>query len=94
MVWDGKAMDQAKGALILKLVNTTGQPQSGLVRLEGVRKPAARGTVIILKAQPDQTNSLDSPTEISPVAGEIGCKDKRLNVVLEPYSFTVIRIRV
>jgi len=47
-----------------------------------------------LKAQPDQTNSFDSPTGVSPVEGVIGCMDKRVNVTLEPYSFTVIRIRV
>ena len=42
----------------------------------------------------NNVNSLEQPTLISPVEKEIIIKGKAVNQVLEPNSFTVVRIKV
>ncbi len=93
-------IDQSSHDLILKLVNTTDKAQSPVIRVAGGKEmaggkgPAGTATLKVLKANPDQTNSLDDPMAIRPVEEEIGCKDKKVNPTLAPYSFTVIRVRL
>jgi alpha-N-arabinofuranosidase len=86
-------LDEATGETILKLVNTTDQAQSPVIRVLGGKGGTAKATVKVLKATPDQVNSLDDPMAVRPVEGDINYKDKRLNPTLAPYSFTVIRVR-
>ena len=93
-------IDQSSHDLILKLVNTTDKAQSPVIRVAGGKEmaggkgPAGNATLTVLKANLDQTNSLDDPMAIRPVEEEIGCKDKKVNPTLAPYSFTVIRVRL
>lgn len=89
------AIDSNARALILKLVNTTNQPLLVDLQFKGMKKRPAKGMATVLKAQqPDAVNSLDDPTRISPVEGEIFFSGKTPNTVLAPYSFTVIRVNL
>jgi len=88
------AIDTAAHEIILKLVNTTAQPQSPTIRLAGIRKSNAPATALVLTAaDPGAVNSLDNPTAISPVAMKMLCRGKIITPTLGPYSFSVIRIK-
>ena len=94
-LYGSACIDDAAHELILKLVNTTGQPINPTIRIEGVKKLAAEGQMTILKAaSQDKTNSLDDPKAVSPVVTVFPCKGRQLDTKLDPYSFTVIRVKI
>jgi len=78
----------------LKLVNSTSSNQTVSVKLEGVKKLATKGKQIVLKSDDlNRVNSLDQPLFVSPVEQEVEIKGKMVKQVLQPYSFTVIKIK-
>jgi len=88
------AFDQNSNEIILKLVNSSSKNQSVNIALEGAKKLAGKGKLIVLKSDDlSKVNSLDQPTLVSPVEQELIIKGKKLNQVLSPNSFTVIRIK-
>jgi alpha-L-arabinofuranosidase len=94
-LYGSACIDQPAHELILKLVNTTAQPQGPVIHIEGVKKTAVTARVTVLKAAtPDKMNSLEDPMAVSPVSGELSCKGRVLTPTLAPYSFSVIRIRL
>jgi alpha-N-arabinofuranosidase len=94
-LYGSACIDKETHELILKLVNTTSKELNPVIRLEGVKKAAATASVAILKAgQLESVNSLDDPAAVSPVLTEMPCKDKKLNPVMSPYSFVVIRLKM
>ena len=88
------SLDTVTHELILKLVNNSDQAVSPLVRVEGVKRLAAQGQTLVLKGQGGQTNSLEDPLAVSPVKGGVACQKQQLHPTLEPWSFTVIRIKI
>jgi alpha-N-arabinofuranosidase len=94
-LYGSACIDQHTHELILKLVNTTDQPQNPVIHIEGIKKAAAVARLTVLKAaQLDKVNSLDDPAAISPATGALPCKGKQLAPALAPYSFSVIRVGV
>jgi len=88
------AFDQNSNEIILKLVNSSSKNQSVNIALEGAKKLDGKGKLIVLKSDDlSKVNSLDQPTLVSPVEQELIIKGKKLNQVLSPNSFTVIRIK-
>jgi alpha-N-arabinofuranosidase len=88
------ALDQQTNDIILKLVNVSSQAQQINVMLEGVRKLAPKGRMIMLKGVDlDAVNSLKQPLLVSPVVEELNLKGRSVLHSLPPYSFTVIRIK-
>ena len=87
-------IDQSSHELIFKLVNTTDKALSPVIRVGGGKGAAAQATMLVLKAGLDQTNSLDNPMAIQPVEEVAGYTNKKLNPMLAPYSFTVIRVQL
>ncbi len=88
------AFDQASGEIILKLVNVSDQPKKANVILEGSKKLAAKGKMLVMKSEdPDRINSLDQPTLVSPLESEFVVKGKTITPDLPGNSFTMIRIR-
>jgi alpha-N-arabinofuranosidase len=86
--------DQNSNEIILKLVNSTGKDQTANVKLEGAKKLATKGKLIVLKSDDlNKVNSLEQPAQVSPVEQELIVKRKTVKQVLAPYSFTVIRIK-
>jgi alpha-N-arabinofuranosidase len=89
------AFDKNSNEIILKLVNSTGKTQTANVVLESTKKIEKKARIIVLKSEnPDNANSLEQPSLISPVEQEITINGKKVNQVLDPYSFSVIRIKV
>ncbi|HUA65451.1 MAG TPA: alpha-L-arabinofuranosidase C-terminal domain-containing protein [Alphaproteobacteria bacterium] len=85
--------DSQSGTIYLKLVNTLGAPQPVTVELSGIAKIARTGHAIVLKAaSPDDTNSIDQPSKIVPIAMTMRGLGKQFTKVLPPYSITVLEL--
>jgi alpha-L-arabinofuranosidase len=88
-------VDATTHELILKLVNTADRSVEKQVRLEGVKKTASKGNIVVLQADRyDQENSLQQPLALSPKQQEIDVKGGTVNLTLAPYSFTVVHIKL
>jgi len=93
-IYGSAAFDQNSNEVIVKLVNSSDKAQTVNVALESTKRLATKGKMVVLKSDNlDQVNSLEFPMLVSPFEQEVIIKGKKLNQVLAPYSFTVIRIR-
>ena len=89
------AFDKNSNEIILKIVNSAEKARPLRIVLESAKKLMPEGRIIILKSESiNNVNSLERPAFISPVEKELTIKGKTLIPVLDPYSFTVIRIKV
>jgi alpha-L-arabinofuranosidase len=89
------AFDKNSNEIILKLVNSTEEPQSPGIVLEGLKKLDPIAKIIILKSDnTNNLNSLDQPSLISPVEQKLILKGKTVTPVLEPNSFAIVRIKL
>ena len=87
--------DSQSGIIYLKMVNTLGTSQPVTVELSGVKKVARTGHAIVLKATSlDDTNSIEQPGNIIPIATTIHGLGKQFTKVLPPYSITVLELAV
>ena len=89
------AFDQHSNEIILKLVNSTDKAQTETIMLDCKKKVNPKASMFVLKSDDLTTiNSLERPTQLSPVEQELSIKGKKVNPVLAPYSFSVIRIKI
>ncbi len=89
------AFDQYSNEIILKLVNSTDKAQTANILLDGVKKLAPKGKIIVLRSDDLNTvNSLEQPTLVSPVEQEMVIKGKTVDPVLAPYSFSIVKLKV
>ena len=89
------AFDEHSNEIILKLVNSTDKAQNETITLDCKKKMNPKATMLVLKSETLTTiNSLEKPTQISPVEHEIAIKGKTVNQILAPYSFSVIKIKI
>ncbi|MFT4155620.1 alpha-L-arabinofuranosidase C-terminal domain-containing protein [Parafilimonas sp.] len=87
--------DAAANELILKIVNASAGTVSKQISIDSKKKLSAKAMVITLQNNdPDAVNSIESPQNVSPQTSEADVKGRRLNIILSPYSFTVIRIKM
>jgi alpha-N-arabinofuranosidase len=85
--------DSHNGTIYLKMVNTLGTPQPVMVELSGVKTVGHTGHEIVLKSDsPDDTNSIDQPTKIVPIATSARGLGKQFQKVLPPYSITILEL--
>jgi len=81
--------------LVVKLVNVSGASRPCSVVFDGRRRVLPQGTVTVLRAEDlGQTNSLDQPTNVSPRESSVRADGKKLAVTLEPYSVSVVRLKL
>ncbi|TAH01701.1 MAG: alpha-L-arabinofuranosidase [Sphingobacteriales bacterium] len=88
------AIDKTTGELILKFVNASATEITRSVAVEGIKKTPTLAKQIALSNQLNKVNSFDKPFEVAPVETDIAVKNKKLNLQLQPYSFTVIKIKM
>ena len=89
------AVTSTANEVILKIVNTSSRSISKQISIDTKRKLAAKATVTTLQSNDLNTvNSIESPKNISPLVSEAEIKSRQLNLVLGPYSFTVIHIKM
>ncbi|WP_018612837.1 alpha-L-arabinofuranosidase C-terminal domain-containing protein [Segetibacter koreensis] len=87
------AIDKKSNEVIIKVVNASDKQKNTTFSIEGAEKLAGQGSLTLLKGDSLQAvNSLENPTAVSPVTKPVELKGKNLNISLEPYSFSVIRV--
>jgi alpha-N-arabinofuranosidase len=88
------SFDQHSKEIILKLVNSTSSIQPVSIKLDGAKKLAAKGKLIVLRSDDlNKVNSLDEPRKISPTEQDVEIKGKTVKPIIMPYSLTIIRIK-
>ncbi len=86
--------DRRSGMIFLKVVNRNGTPQPVKIEISGVASVAAEGEAVVLKADsPDDTNSIQQPTKIIPVAEKASGLGTNFTREFPPYSVTVLELK-
>jgi alpha-N-arabinofuranosidase len=85
--------DDKTGAILLKVVNTTGTSQTVQIKLKGANDIAPEGTLIWLSSgKPGDTNSITEPTKIVPVSDKVTGLSSAFTQTFAPYSINVLQI--
>jgi alpha-L-arabinofuranosidase len=90
-VWD--AVQQS---YILKVVNTSDEPQPFTLQLKGVKQEALQSeveTITLQASNPDEENTVEEPNRIVPQAGKASLTEGQLSTTIAPNTFTVYTIR-
>ena len=89
--------DQATGQIIVKVVNTSKQPQAISLNLQGLQGARTAETITLCHDGMDDENSLDNPEKITPKTGSLKCEAGKKNTVLndelQPMSFRIYKIK-
>jgi alpha-N-arabinofuranosidase len=87
-------LDKKTNEVVIKLVNVSGTSKTREINIEGIKKLDTKATLTVLRSDDvNEVNSIEAPRAISPADQTIVLKGKKINVSLEPYSFTVIRAK-
>lgn len=86
--------DEQTGELVIKVVNGTEQPYTREFDIEGAQRIEPRGRVITLSGNPNDENTFDDPTRLSPKSAMYGEFSNHFKYEFAPMSFTILRIRV
>ncbi len=87
-------IDKVSNEIIIKLVNASGTAQRHIINVEGSKKIAEKGSIIIL--QNDDTNivnSIEHPGNIIPRELAIDIKGNKINLTCLPYSLSVVKLK-
>ncbi|HXS55724.1 MAG TPA: alpha-L-arabinofuranosidase C-terminal domain-containing protein, partial [Hanamia sp.] len=87
-------IDKVSNEIIIKLVNASGTSQRHIINVEGSKKIAEKGSIIIL--QNDDTNivnSIEHPGNIIPRELAIDIKGNKINLTCLPYSLSVVKLK-
>jgi alpha-L-arabinofuranosidase len=81
--------------VVLKVANVSADPQPATINLEGLTAaPAPAAAVTTLTSEsPDDENTLEHPTKVSPKTTEIDVPGKSLPYTFPPNSVTVLRVK-
>jgi alpha-L-arabinofuranosidase len=85
-------IDKKTKEIIIKVVNGGAIVKQNTFLLDGIKKIAAQGTVTVLTGNPDQVNTVNNPFTVMPVVSSIAVKGKKIAIVLQPLSLTIIKI--
>jgi alpha-L-arabinofuranosidase len=86
--------DKNSKEIIIKIVNSSTAEKTTSYLLEGYKKLAPQASVTVLTGGADQINTVDNPFNVMPVVSTIAVKGTKLDVVLKPFSFTVIKVGI
>lgn len=87
------AIDATTNELIIKIVNASNHEQSTTVSLDGAKKLGKTAKITLLQNNNlDAANSFKNPDMVEPRESTINVKNKKIDYVTQPYSFTVLRL--
>lgn len=81
-----------KGELYIKLVNAAGEAKDANIDLSRFKSVKSKATITTMSGQPEQQNYFDAQP-IAPVTKDIKVS-KKMTLSVEPYSCSVIRIKL
>ena len=78
---------------LLKVANVSADPQPATIKLAGLAaSPSAATVTTLTSASPDDENSLENPTKVSPKTSQIDVHDGALSYTFPANSVTVLRV--
>lgn len=87
-------IDKNTNEIIIKLVNVSAGIQTKEIQVTGVKKVNEEVVLTSIKTgELDAVNSFNEPGKVMPSEKKIKIKGKKVSLALEPYSFTVLRIK-
>jgi alpha-L-arabinofuranosidase len=87
-------MDKDAMEIVIKIVNAGNQAQVANVKIKGGKRSTGKAKIILLKGDAATAeNSIDDPLRISPVEKELLFQGSKVELSLEPMSFSVIRLK-
>ena len=88
-------IDKATSELIVKIVNVSNKNINRELQLDGVKTLDKNASLTILTATDlDAANSIANPFNVKPQEKTLKLKGKKISLTLEPYSLSVIRIKL
>lgn len=85
-------VDSIKKEVIVKLVNTNTTERTKQVTFEGIKKLAAQGNLTTVKAALTEQNSMEKPSNITPVVSSLKLKGKNAVVKMPASSFVMLKV--
>jgi alpha-L-arabinofuranosidase len=86
--------DQKSGEIILKVVNSAARPITSDVQIEGAKRIARRGTMIVLAGEKlTDENSIAEPKKVVPVTSPLTGAGASFKHTFGPHSLTVLRLK-
>jgi alpha-N-arabinofuranosidase len=85
--------DNQNGAILVKLVNAQSASQALQLNIIGAQLNGI-GTITVLTAPPDTTNSIDDPAHVKPAVAKIKDVTPTYTLTLFPDSITVLRLNI
>ena len=87
--------DETTGEEVIKFVNATEKPFTARIELAGAESVGRTGKAIVLTSgEPSDENSLDNPEKVVPEERVYKGFSDRFTYTFDPWSFTVLRIKV
>jgi alpha-L-arabinofuranosidase len=87
-------IDKVSNEIIIKLVNASGTAQRHIINVEGSKKIAEKGSIIILQNDDiNIVNSIEHPGNIIPRELTIDIKGNKINLTCLPYSLSVVKLK-
>ena len=87
--------DETTGEAVIKFVNATEKPFTAGIELAGAESVGRTGKAIVLTSgDPSDENSLDDPGKVVPEERVYKGFSDRFTYTFDPWSFTVLRIKV
>lgn len=87
--------DKKTNEVIIKVVNVSGKSQSNLFRIDGIKKANSNADVTTLESDNlTAENSFINPEFVAPKESRVVVKNKQINFISTPYSFSVIRVKM
>lgn len=87
--------DETTGEEVIKFVNATEKPFTARIELAGAESVGRTGKAIVLTSgDPSDENSLDNPEKVVPEERVYKGFSDRFTYTFDPWSFTVLRIKV
>jgi alpha-N-arabinofuranosidase len=84
--------DSRDRAIYIKHVNPQDAPQTVRIELAGVRSVNPTASALVMAAAPDDTNSIDAPARVKPVASRVSGISPAFTYTFAPNSITVLRL--
>lgn len=92
-LYGAASLDEKNNEVILKLVNTSSDKHTIDLNINGLAEKAVGKVISMIEKDIKNYNTINEPNKIIPAESEISITKSKANIVLEPYSFKVFRIK-
>ncbi|MET1056493.1 MAG: alpha-L-arabinofuranosidase C-terminal domain-containing protein [Pedobacter sp.] len=94
-IYASAVIDSRTKELIVKVINTSAQPLTRNVAVEGGKKLAAKGKLIVMQnANLNAVNSFSNAVNLSPKEQAVKIKGNSISLTMQPYSFNIVRVPI